>query len=156
MTESDIGWVGVLVPVCILYIYWVFSYELCVFLPIADTVKYRKSQFYATNHKSHQNAMYLTDYSSFNYPGLAEIPAPVWSQWVAATPTNARSLVNICLGAGRVLQSVQDGSHLINVMICIDINRVGGVTRACMLGGMHFQKRLRLSSPFPASSNKEF
>ncbi len=31
------------------------------FLPVSDTVKYRKSQFYAINHKSHQNAMYLTD-----------------------------------------------------------------------------------------------
>ncbi len=35
-------------------------YELCLFLPMTDTVKYRKSQFYATNHKSHQNAIYLT------------------------------------------------------------------------------------------------
>ncbi len=31
-------------------------------LPVTDTAKYRKSQFYATNHKSHQNAMSLTDY----------------------------------------------------------------------------------------------
>ena len=60
MTESDTGCVGALVPVCTLYIYWVFSYELCIFLPVTDTVKYSKSQFYATNHKSHQNAMYLT------------------------------------------------------------------------------------------------
>ncbi len=40
------------------------SYKtLCLFLPITDTVKYRKSQFqfYVTNHKSHQNAMCLTD-----------------------------------------------------------------------------------------------
>ncbi len=45
------------------------------------------------------------------HPGLAEIPAPVGSQEVVATPTNARCrLVNICLGAGRVLQPVQDGS----------------------------------------------
>ncbi len=27
---------------------------------MTDTVKFRKSQFYTTNHKSHQNAMYLT------------------------------------------------------------------------------------------------
>ena len=38
--------------------------DLCLFLPITDIVKYRKSQFYATNHKSHQNAMYLTDQNS--------------------------------------------------------------------------------------------
>ena len=60
MTESDTGWVGALVPVCIMYIYLFFSYELCLFLPVTDTAKYRKSQFYATNHKSHQNAMSLT------------------------------------------------------------------------------------------------
>ena len=60
MTESDTGWVEALVPVCILYIYLVFSYELRLFLPVTDTVKYRKSQFYATNHKSHQNVMSLT------------------------------------------------------------------------------------------------
>ena len=60
MTETDTGWVGAVVPVCILYIYWVCSNELCLFLPVTNTVKYRKSQFYATNHKSHQNAMYLT------------------------------------------------------------------------------------------------
>ena len=41
--------------------YLVFSYELCLFLPVTDTVKCRKSQFYATNHNSHQNSMYLTD-----------------------------------------------------------------------------------------------
>ncbi len=34
--------------------------DLCLFLPVTDIVKYRKSQFYATNHKSHQNAIYLT------------------------------------------------------------------------------------------------
>ena len=39
---------------------WGFTYELCLFLPVPDTVKYRKSQFYATNHNLHQNAMYLT------------------------------------------------------------------------------------------------
>ena len=64
MTESDTGWVEALVPVCILYIYWVFSYELGLFLPVADTVKYRKSQFYATNHKSHQNVLSLTAYNT--------------------------------------------------------------------------------------------
>ncbi len=42
--------------------YLVFSYEMCLFLSVTDTVKYRMSQFYATNHKSHQNAMYLTGY----------------------------------------------------------------------------------------------
>ncbi len=79
------------------------------------------------------------------HPGLAEIPAPVGSQEVVYTPTNAHcSLVNACLGAGRVLQLVQDGSHLINVMICIDISRVVWVTRACMVGGMYWQKRLHV------------
>ncbi len=56
------------------------------------------------------------------HPGLAKIPAPIGSQEVVATPTNSRCwLVNICLGAGRVLQPVQNGSHLMNVMISIGI-----------------------------------
>ncbi len=55
MTEIDTAWVEALVPVCISYINWVFSYELCLFLPVTDTVKYSKSQFYATNHKSKCN-----------------------------------------------------------------------------------------------------
>ena len=63
------------------------------------------------------------------HPGLAEIRAHVGSQEVVATPSNADSLlVIICLDAGRVLQPVQDGSHLINVMICTHINRVEWVT----------------------------
>ncbi len=33
---------------------------LCHFLLVTATVKYRKSQFYATNHKSHYNAIFLT------------------------------------------------------------------------------------------------
>ncbi len=83
--------------------------------------------------------------SKLFHPGLAEIPAPVGSQEVVDTPTNAHCwLVNTCLGAGRVLQLVQDGSHLINVMICLDISRVVWVTRACMVGGMHCQKRLHV------------
>ncbi len=70
------------------------------------------------------------------YPGFAEFPAPTGSQEVVTTPTNAHCwLVNIYLDTGRVLQTVQDGSHLINVMICIDIDRAGWVTRACILGG---------------------
>ncbi len=74
MTESDTGWVEALVPVCILYIYWVFSYELGLFLPVTDTVKYRKSQFYATNHKSHQNVMSLTDHLYLIFQGLHSQP----------------------------------------------------------------------------------
>ncbi len=80
-----------------------------------------------------------------NHPGLAEIPASFGSQEVVATPTNVHCwLVNICLGAGLILKPVQDGSHLIDVMICIDISRVGWATRACRLGGMHCQERTQL------------
>ncbi len=50
---------------------WVFSYDLCLFLPVTDTAKYRKSQFYATNHKSHQNVMSLTAYSPQSLWNLA-------------------------------------------------------------------------------------
>ena len=45
-----------------------------------------------------------------HHPGLAEIPAPVGSQVVVATPTNGHcGLVGICLGAGRVLQLLSGG-----------------------------------------------
>ncbi len=42
---------------------------------------------------------------------------------------------------------LRDGFHLINVMICTDVSRVGCITRACMVGGMHWQKRVHLWCP---------
>ena len=60
------------------------GHELCLFLPVTDTVKYRNSQFYATNHKSHQNAMYLTGQDHLN-GGCGASPTFLLVPWLLSS-----------------------------------------------------------------------